>query len=228
MTFPAPVIYVAIEPKTKADQEKLGVGDPEAGRGGPDVPGPAPTRRPARRSSPAWASCTSRSWSTGCARVQRRGQRRQAAGGLPRDHPSQLVEKRRSTPTRSRPAGRGSSPSVQVINLEPTHAMTARTVAAATSSSTRSPVVGSRGSTSRRSTPAAQDAMEFGVLAGYPHGRREGDAHSTVSYHEVDSSELAFKIAGSMVFKEAARRGQAGDHGTADGGRGDHARGLHG
>ena len=47
--------------------------------------------------------------------------------------------------------------------------------------------------------------MEFGVLAGYP----LVDVKVTLldgAYHEVDSSELAFKIAGSMAFKEAARR----------------------
>jgi elongation factor G len=47
--------------------------------------------------------------------------------------------------------------------------------------------------------------MEFGVLAGYP----MVDVKVTLTdgaYHEVDSSELAFKIAGSMVFKDAARR----------------------
>jgi elongation factor G len=50
-----------------------------------------------------------------------------------------------------------------------------------------------------------QEAMEFGVLAGYP----LVDVKVTLrdgAYHEVDSSELAFKIAGSMAFKEAARR----------------------
>jgi elongation factor G len=50
-----------------------------------------------------------------------------------------------------------------------------------------------------------QEAMEFGVLAGYP----IVDLKVTLrdgAYHEVDSSELAFKIAGSMAFKEAARR----------------------
>ncbi len=50
----------------------------------------------------------------------------------------------------------------------------------------------------------AQDAMEFGVLAGY----HMVDVKVTLedgAYHDVDSSELAFKIAGSAAFKEAAR-----------------------
>jgi elongation factor G len=51
----------------------------------------------------------------------------------------------------------------------------------------------------------AQDAMQYGVLAGYPMtGLRltllDGQ------YHEVDSSEMAFKVAGSMALKEAARK----------------------
>jgi len=50
-----------------------------------------------------------------------------------------------------------------------------------------------------------KDAMQFGVLAGYP---VENVRVTLVdgAYHDVDSSELAFKIAGSMGFKEAARR----------------------
>jgi elongation factor G len=50
-----------------------------------------------------------------------------------------------------------------------------------------------------------QDAMQSGVLAGYP----QVDIRATLvygSYHDVDSSEMAFKIAGSMCFKEACRR----------------------
>ncbi|MFC5005811.1 elongation factor G [Dactylosporangium cerinum] len=51
----------------------------------------------------------------------------------------------------------------------------------------------------------AQDAMQYGVLAGYP---MVGVKLTLLDgqYHEVDSSEMAFKIAGSMVMKEAARR----------------------
>jgi elongation factor G len=51
----------------------------------------------------------------------------------------------------------------------------------------------------------AQDAMQNGILAGYP---LVGLKLTLLDgqYHEVDSSEMAFKIAGSMVLKEAARR----------------------
>ncbi|MFC0843232.1 hypothetical protein ACFH04_05715 [Streptomyces noboritoensis] len=51
----------------------------------------------------------------------------------------------------------------------------------------------------------AQEAMQFGILAGY-----EMTGVRVIlldgGYHEVDSSELAFKIAGSQAFKEAARK----------------------
>src|SRR5450759_5466351 len=50
-----------------------------------------------------------------------------------------------------------------------------------------------------------KEALEGGILAGYP----MSDIKVTLydgSYHDVDSSEMAFKIAGSMAIKEAARR----------------------
>ncbi|WP_284964601.1 elongation factor G [Cutibacterium namnetense] len=54
-----------------------------------------------------------------------------------------------------------------------------------------------------------QESMQFGVLAGYP----VEDVKVTLldgAYHEVDSSEMAFKIAGTMAFKEAARKANPG------------------
>jgi elongation factor G len=50
-----------------------------------------------------------------------------------------------------------------------------------------------------------QEALEGGVLAGYPMVDVKVELYDG-SYHDVDSNEMAFKIAGSMAFKEAARR----------------------
>jgi elongation factor G len=51
-----------------------------------------------------------------------------------------------------------------------------------------------------------QGAMQAGILAGYPVVDVKVELYDG-SYHEVDSSEMAFKIAGSMAFKEAMRKG---------------------
>ncbi len=72
-----------------------------------------------------------------------------------------------------------------------------------------------------------QEALESGVLAGYP----IVDVRAILtygSYHDVDSSEMAFKIAGSLAFKEGGPEGQAGPARARHGGRGRHPRGLHG
>lgn len=57
--------------------------------------------------------------------------------------------------------------------------------------------------------PAVQngikEAMQTGVLAGYPMVNIKATLYDG-SYHDVDSSEMAFKIAGSMAFKEAAKK----------------------
>jgi elongation factor G len=50
-----------------------------------------------------------------------------------------------------------------------------------------------------------QDAMQYGVVAGYPLVGVKAILLDGAA-HDVDSSEMAFKIAGSMAFKEAARR----------------------
>ncbi len=63
MEFPEPVIHVAIEPKTKSDQEKMGKALKSLSDEDPTFR-IRPTTRPARPSFPAWASCTSRCSST--------------------------------------------------------------------------------------------------------------------------------------------------------------------
>src|SRR5678815_1379869 len=50
-----------------------------------------------------------------------------------------------------------------------------------------------------------REAMTTGVLAGYPIDDVLIDLYDG-SYHDVDSNEMAFKIAGSMAFKDAAKR----------------------
>jgi len=50
-----------------------------------------------------------------------------------------------------------------------------------------------------------REAMTTGVLAGYPMDDVRVELYDG-SYHDVDSSEMAFKIAGSMAFKDAAKR----------------------
>jgi elongation factor G len=51
----------------------------------------------------------------------------------------------------------------------------------------------------------AQDALQYGVLAGYPMVNVKVSLLDG-AYHDVDSSEMAFKIAGAQAFKEAARK----------------------
>ena len=64
MVFPEPVISQAVEPKTKADQEKMGIAL-GGWRRKIRRSACAPMKSRGRRSSPAWANCTWRSWWTG-------------------------------------------------------------------------------------------------------------------------------------------------------------------
>ena len=108
MTFPDPVISVAIEPKTKGDQDKLVAGPAAPRRGGPDLPrhdrrgdGPDAHRRHGRAAPrdhrrPA------------AARVQGRRERRPAAGRLPRDRLAGRPRRSRAGSC-ARPAARAST-----------------------------------------------------------------------------------------------------------------------
>ena len=155
------------------------------------------TRRRARRSSAAWASCTSRCWSTGCCGSSR-STPTWASPRWPTGRPSGTRCRRSKTRYVRQTGGRGQYGHV-VLNLEPT-----------------GPGGGyefidkiTGGVIPKEYIPSVdagiQDAMQSGVLAGYP----VVDIRATLtygSYHDVDSSEMAFKIAGSMCFKEGCRR----------------------
>ena len=147
MTFPAPVISVAIEPKTKATRRS------SAPRSRSSPRRTRPSRSTGRGDRPDHHRRDGRAAPGGpgrpdAPRVQGRGQRRQAAGGLPRDHPPDGREGR----LHPQEADRWFRPVRQGADRHRADWSDRRRPA--TSSSTRSPVAGSRGSTSRRSTRA--------------------------------------------------------------------------
>jgi elongation factor G len=198
MTFPEPVIEVAIEPKTKADQEKLSLAIQRLAE-------EDPTFR------------TEQVQETGQTLIKGMGELHldilvdrmkrefnvEANVGKPqvayRETIRKLVEKVDYT-HKKQTGGSGQFAKVQ-INLEPLD------VTGETMYEFDNKVTGGR--IPREYIPSVdagiQDAMQVGVLAGYP----TVGVKATLldgQYHDVDSSEMAFKIAGSMVFKEAARK----------------------
>jgi elongation factor G len=198
MTFPEPVIEVAIEPKTKADQEKLSLAIQKLAE-------EDPTFR------------TEQVMETGQTLIKGMGELHldilvdrmkrefnvEANVGKPqvayRETIRSKVEKVDYT-HKKQTGGSGQFAKVQ-INLEPID------VTGDTMYEFDNQVSGGR--IPREYIPSVdagiQDAMQVGVLAGYP----TVGVKATLldgQYHDVDSSEMAFKIAGSMVYKEAARK----------------------
>ena len=198
MTFPEPVIEVAIEPKTKADQEKLSIAIQKLAE-------EDPTFR------------TELNPETGQTVIKGMGELHldilvdrmkrefnvEANVGKPqvayRETIRRTVEKQEYT-HKKQTGGSGQFAKVQVT-LEPLE------VTAETSYEFENQVTGGR--IPREYIPSVdagiQDAMQVGVLAGYPTVGVKAILLDG-QYHDVDSSEMAFKIAGSMVFKEAARK----------------------
>ncbi len=194
MEFPEPVIHVAIEPKTKVDQEKLG-------KALKSLSDEDPTFR-VRTDDETGQTIISGMGELHLEILVDRMQREfnvDATVGKPQvayretiTHKVESVEYRHIKQT----GGTGQFAVVKVT-LEPTGPGSGYEFV--------DKVTGGR--VPREYIPAVdqgiQAALESGVLAGYP----TVDIRATLidgQYHDVDSSEMAFKIAGTMVFKKAA------------------------
>ena len=200
MTFPEPVIEVAIEPKTKADQEKLGLAIQKLAE-------EDPTFR------------TEQNQDTGQTIIKGMGELHldilvdrmkrefgvEANVGKPqvayRETIKRIVEKHDYT-HKKQTGGSGQFAKVQ-ISLEPLEVTAEKTY------EFENKVTGGR--VPREYIPSVdhgiQDALHVGVLAGYPMVGVKAILLDGAAL-DVDSSEMAFKIAGSMAFKEAARKAQ--------------------
>jgi len=200
MTFPEPVIEVAIEPKTKADQEKLGVAIQKLAE-------EDPTFR------------TEQNQDTGQTVIKGMGELHldilvdrmkrefnvEANVGKPqvayRETIRRIVDKHDYT-HKKQTGGSGQFAKVQ-ISLEPLE------VSGDVIYEFENKVTGGRIPREYIGSIDAgfQASMAVGVLAGYPMVGVKGIILDGAA-HDVDSSEMAFKIAGSMAFKEAARKAQ--------------------
>ncbi|BAU99764.1 elongation factor G [Aurantimicrobium minutum] len=198
MSFPEPVISVAIEPKTKADQEKLGTAIQKLAE-------EDPTFRVEQDQE------TGQTVISGMGELHldilvdrmRREFNVEANVGKPqvayRETIRRKVDKHDYT-HKKQTGGSGQFAKVQ-ISLEPL------TVEGDKIYEFDNQVTGGR--VPREYIPSVdagfQAAMAVGVLAGYPMVGVKGILVDG-AYHDVDSSEMAFKLAGSMAFKEAARK----------------------
>ena len=197
MTFPEPVISVAIEPKTKGDQEKLGLAIQKLAE-------EDPTFRVEQDQE------TGQTVISGMGELHldilvdrmRREFKVEANVGKPqvayRETIRKVVERYDYT-HKKQTGGSGQFAKIQ-IKLEPMEVEGDKVYEFVNS------VTGGR--IPREYIPSVdagiKDAMQVGTLAGYP---VVGVKATLVdgAYHDVDSSEMAFKIAGSMAYKEAAR-----------------------
>jgi elongation factor G len=199
MTFPEPVIQVAIEPKTKADQEKLSTAIQKLAEEDPTFQ----VHNDEETGQTIIAGMGELHLEVLVDRMKREF-KVEANIGKPQVAYRETVRKKveKVEYTHKKQTGGSGQFARVVINLEPlTDGADGATYEFANK------VTGGR--VPKEYIPSvdqgAQEAMQYGILAGYP----LVDVKVTLTdgaYHEVDSSEMAFKIAGSMAFKEAARR----------------------
>ena len=194
MEFPEPVIRVAIEPKTKAGQEKMGLALAKLAEEDPTLR----TYTDEETGQTIIAGMGELHLEIIVDRLLREF-KVEANVGAPQVAYKETVRKKVNHETKYKRQSGGSGQYGHVkITLEPNESGKGYEFVNA--------VVG--GAIPKEFIPAVdagiQGAMQSGVLAGYP----VVDVKVTLydgSYHEVDSSEMAFKIAGSMAFKEAMR-----------------------
>jgi elongation factor G len=195
MEFPEPVISVAVEPKTKADQEKMGVALSKLAKEDPSF-----RVRTDEESGQTIISGMGELHLEIIVDRMRREFKVEANVGKPqvayRETIRQAVEQEGKFVRQS--GGRGQYGHVY-LRIEPKEPGTGYEFV--------NGIVG--GVVPKEYIPAVdkgvQEQMQNGVIAGYP----VVDVKVTLydgSYHDVDSSEIAFKIAGSMAFKEGAKK----------------------
>jgi len=198
MTFPEPVIHVAIEPKTKGDQEKLSGAIQKLAQEDPTF-----TVRQDEETGQTVIGGMGELHLDILVDRMRREFKVEANVGAPqvayRETIRKKVEKFDYT-HKKQTGGSGQFAKVQ-ITLEPLDTSEGELY------QFENAVTGGR--VPKEYIPSVdqgiQEAMQLGVLAGYP---LVGIKATLVdgAYHEVDSAEMAFKIAGSMALKEAARK----------------------
>ncbi|WP_308188248.1 elongation factor G [Nocardioides sp. R-C-SC26] len=201
MTFPAPVIEVAIEPKTKSDQEKLGVAIQRLAEEDPTFV----VKTDEETGQTIIAGMGELHLEILVDRMKREF-KVEATVGKPQVAYRETIRgsvANHSYTHKKQTGGSGQFAKV-VISLEPNINPETGTGAGYEFANN---VTGGR--VPREYIPSVdqggQDAMEFGVLAGYPMVDVKFSLEDG-AYHDVDSSELAFKIAGNQAFKEAARK----------------------
>jgi elongation factor G len=200
MTFPDPVIEVAIEPKTKSDQEKLSLSIQKLAEEDPTFK----VHQDAETGQTVIGGMGELHLDILVDRM-RREFKVEANVGKPqvayKETIKRMAEKVEFT-HKKQTGGSGQFAKV-LINLEPFTGEDGATY------EFENKVTGGR--IPREYIPSvdagAQDAMQYGVLAGYPLVNLKVTLLDG-AYHEVDSSEMAFKIAGSQVLKKAAQQAQ--------------------
>jgi elongation factor G len=200
MTFPAPVIHIAIEPKSKGDQDKLSTAIQRLSDEDPTF-----TVRTDEETGQTIIAGMGELHLEVLVDRMKREFRVEANVGKPQVAYRETIKRpvKGVSYTHKKQTGGSGQFAKVVVDLEPT---------GGEGDGGYEFIDAIRGGrVPREYIPAvdegAQEAMEFGVLAGYP----MVDVKVTLQdgqYHDVDSSELAFKIAGSMAFKEAARKAQ--------------------